>query len=262
MKLNLHAITVTFGLSLSESEVFEYLLQYGSVKAVDLRKNLHLDRAPCYRTLSDLESKNLVVIKGSLRKQIVDLQDIISIKDALNIKKKEIEQAQVSLSALQANMKELRDNRYHKDNVEIFSGSEAYLESMLCVIKGGGKIFRDITPDSRFVYEMAGGEAKYRKIIREFKAQRIKLNIAIRILFDNQAKNIDELSATNPVDLKESRVFGGNLKLDCYLNTCGSRSLFYTKDASGTWGIVLKDPLIANLLNSLFDVIWNLSKPL
>lgn len=259
---NLHAITSTFGLSQTESEVFEHLLQYGSIKAVELRKNLHLDRAPFYRTLSNLEAKNLVVIQGSIRNQIVELQSIDSISDNLKLKKSEIESAESSLASLAANMKELRDSRYHKDNVEIFSGRDAYLQSMQSILAGGGKTLRDITPDSGMLYDMAGSKEKYERIVKEIKSERLKKNIAIKILFDNQAKNIDSLSATNPSTLKESKVFGGNLKLDCYLNICGSRSLFYTKDASGSWGIVLKDPLIANLLNSLFDVVWNLSKPL
>lgn len=262
MELDIHAVTKTFGLSQTESEVFEHLLQYGSIKAVELRKNLHLDRAPFYRTLSNLEAKNLVIITGSLRKQIIDLQEIGSIGALLQLKKKEIEEAQKSLATLQVNMKELRDNRYHKDNVEIFSGSDAYLLSMQSILNGGGKILRDITPDSAMLYSMAGSKEKYESIVSKIKSERLKKNIAIQILFDNQAKNIDGLSATNPKTLKESRQFEGNLKLDCYLNICGSRSLFYTKDASGSWGIIIKDPLIANLLNSLFDVIWQLSKTL
>lgn len=262
MELNVHAITKTFGLSQPESEVFEYLLQYGSIKAVDLRKNLHLDRAPFYRTLTILESKDLVIISGNLRKQVIVLQDITSIQSALRLKKEEIDLAEKSLANLSVSMRELRDNRYHKDNVEIFSGDDAYLQSMKAILSGGGKILRDITPDSAMLYGMAGSREKYESIVTKIKAERLKKNIAIKILFDNQAREIDGLSATNPSTLKESRQFEGNLKLDCYLNICGSRSLFYTKDASGSWGIIIKDPLIANLLNSLFDVIWQLSKPL
>ena len=262
MELNYHAIISTLGLTGGESEIFEHLLEYGEIKAVELRKNLRLDRAPFYRALSLLENKNLVAVKGSLRKQVVSLQQIESIKSILTQKKLELEAAEKSLLSFQANMKDLRDKRYHQDNVEIFSGEDAYLESMKSVLSGGGKLLRDITPDSGTLYQMAGSKEKYESIVKVIKAERLKKNIAIQILFDNQAKDIDIYSATNPKTLKETRVFGGNLKLDCYLNTCGSRSLFYTKDQSGSWGIVLKDPLIATLLNSLFDVIWNLSKPL
>ena len=262
MELNYHAIIRTLGLSGGESEIFEHLLEYGEIKAVDLRKVLHLDRAPFYRTLSLLENKNLITIKGSLRKQVVSLQQIDSIKSIFTQKKLELESAEKSLLSFQANMKELRDKRYHENNVEIYSGDDAYLESMKSVMRGGGNLLRDITPDSGTLYKMAGTKEKYEKIVKHIKAERLTKKIAIKILFDNKAKNIDIHSATNPKTLKETRVFGGNLKLDCYLNTCGSRSLFYTKDQSGSWGIVLKDSLIATLLNSLFDVIWNLSKPL
>ncbi len=262
MELNYHAIISTLGLAGGESEIFEHLLEYGEIKAVELRKNLRLDRAPFYRSLSLLESKNLITVKGSLRKQVVSLQQIESIKSILTQKKLELETAEKSLLSFQANMKDLRDKRYHQDNVEIYSGENAYLESMKSVLSGGGKLLRDITPDSGTLYQMAGSKDKYESIVKVIKAERLKKQIAIQILFDNQAKDIDIYSATNPKTLKETRIFGGNLKLDCYLNTCGSRSLFYTKDQSGSWGIVLKDPLIATLLNSLFDVIWNLSKPM
>lgn len=262
MDINLHSIISTLGLTGSEAEIFEHLLEYGEIKAVELRKNLRLDRAPFYRALSLLEDKNLILVQGSLRKQLVSLQNISSITSILTKKRLELDSAEKSLLSFQANMKELRDKRYHRDNVEIFSGEKAFENSMFSVLKGGGKIFRDITPDSETIYQMAGGQVKYMNFFREFKPARVRQQVKIQILFDNHAKHIDEISMTNPKDLKESRKYDGNLKLDCYLNTCGSRSLFYTKDQSGYWGIVLKDPLITNLLNSLFDVIWNLSKPL
>ncbi len=262
MELNYHAIISTLGLTGGESEIFEHLLEYGEIKAVELRKNLRLDRAPFYRSITLLESKNLVTVRGNLRKQVVSLQQIDSIKSILTQKKMELETAEKSLLSFQANMKDLRDKRYHQDNVEIYSGEEAFSDSMYSVLKGGGKIFRDITPDSETIYQMAGGKDKYMVFFKKYKPFRVKNNVKIQILFDKNAKNIDQISMTNKQDLKESRIYGGSLKLDCYLNICGSRSLFYTKDQSGYWGIVLKDPFIANLLNSLFDVIWNLSKPL
>lgn len=262
MELNLHAVISTLGLSGSESEIFEYLLEYGGIRAVDLRKNLHLDRAPFYRALSILEGKNLIVVQGSLRKQIVLLQNIDSITAIITQKKLEIDVAEKSLKSFEANMKDLRDNRYHHDNIEIYSGENAFINSMYSVLKGGGKVFRDITPESDTIYEMAGGRDKYMVFFKKFKPYRVKHKVTIKILFDKNAKIIDQISMTNKSDLKETRVFGGSLKLDCYLNICGSRSLFYTKDQSGYWGIVLKDPLIANLLSSLFDILWNLSKPL
>lgn len=260
MEHNLHAIIQTLGLMGTESEIFEHVLEYGEIKAVELRKNLRLDRAPFYRALSILESKNLILVKGSLRKQQVSLQNINSITAILAQKKIELESAEKSLLTFQANMKDLRDKRYHQDNVEIFSGESAFVDSMYSVLKGGGKIFRDITPDSNTIYEMAGGKDLYMDFLKKYKQIRIKQKINIQILFDKQAKQIDQITKTNINDLKESRIYGGILKLDCYLNTCGSRSLFYTKDQSGYWGIVVKDQLITNLLNSLFDVIWNLSR--
>lgn len=260
MELNIHSLVNSFRLSQSESEIFEYLLQYGAIKAVELRKILHLDRAPFYRTLSMLEAKNLLVVSGSLRQQVVELQSLDSIKLSLDQKKQELESAQKSLSSLAVNMKELRDKRYHKENVEIYSGENAYLESMQSILKGGGKLLRDITPDSGILYTMAGSQANYESVVKKIISERLKKKIAIQILIDNQAKILDQYAYTNPKTLKESRIFDGNLKLDCYLNTCGSRSLFYTKDSKGSWGILIKDPLITNLLNSLFDILWNQSK--
>lgn len=259
---DIHAVTTIFGLNKTEAEIFEYLLQYGSVKAVELRQLLHLDRAPFYRAVNDLVLKDLIVVEGTLRNQVVSLQDMDSIKTKVAAKKQQVSDAEKSLTTLQASMRDLRDNRFHRENVEIFSGTDAYLRSMMALIVGEGKILRDITPDSATLYDMAGSEKKYRDIVRQVKAARLEKGISIKILFDNQAKNIDEQSASSKKDLKESRIFHGNLNLQCYLNTCGSRSLFYTKDKNGSWGILLKDKLITNLLESLFDVLWNQARPL
>lgn len=258
----LHAVTKVFGLNKTESEVFEYLVQFGAVKSADLRRQLHLDRAPLYRAINDLVLKDLVIVTGSLRNQAVELQDMPSIKAKIESKKQEIQNAEKSLQSLQASMQDLRDSRFHRENVEIFSGKDAYLRSMMALMKGEGKILRDITPDSATLYDMAGGESSYRDVVRQVIKTRLKKRIKIQILFDNLAKNIDELSATSKKDLKESRRFPGDLHLQCYLNTCGTRTLFYTKDVNGSWGILLKDELITKLLESLFDVLWSQAKPL
>ncbi len=252
----LKSLVAALELSEVEGEIYQYLLGYGEIRAVELRKALHLDRSPYYRALSLLEEKNLVMIEGSKRLQHIKVADISTIKKYLSKKSQAIKAAENSLSSLATTITQIRDERYHNKNVEIFSGEDAYLHSMQSVLAGGGKLLRDITPDSATLYQMAGSKAKYESIVQVIKSTRLKKRIAIQILFDNQAKEIDDLSATNPMTLKESRIFGGNLHLDCYLNTCGSRSLFYTKDATGSWGIVIKDELITKLLNSLFDVLW------
>lgn len=244
----------------TEGEIYQYLIGYGDIRSVDLRKVLRLDRSSFYRAISTLEQRDLVVVEGSKRLQHVRLQKLSTIKSYLQKKVQDIKSAENSLTSLASTIQHYRDERYHDKNVEIFSGSDAYLHSMQSVLAGGGKLLRDITPDSATLYDMAGSKEKYEQIVSIIKATRLKNKIAIQILFDNQAKDIDELSATNPKTLKESRIFGGNLHLNCYLNTCGSRSLFYTKDTKGSWGIVIKDELITKLLNSLFDVIWNLSR--
>lgn len=243
----------------TEGEIYQYLISYGDIRTVDLRKALRFDRSPFYRAISSLEERDLVVVEGSKRLQHVRPQKISTIKSYLQKKSEDIKSAEKSLSTLATSIQQYRDDRYHNKNVEIFSGSDAYLHSMQSVLAGGGKLLRDITPDSTTLYDMAGSKDKYEQIVRVIKELRLKNTIAIQILFDNQAKDIDELSATNPKALKESRIFGGNLHLNCYLNTCGSRSLFYTKDATGSWGIVIKDELITKLLNSLFDILWSQS---
>lgn len=259
MSSDLHALIKSLDLSQIEGEIFEHLLEFGYIKAVDLRKVLHIERTPFYRTLSLLEEKNLITISGDLRKQVIHINEFSEINQVLEDKRKQMTIAQQSLANLKANMRQLRDNRYRNDNVEVISGPDAYLNAMQSLIRGGGKILRDITPDSATLYQIAGSKEKYERIVSEIKSERLKLNISIRILFDNQAKVIDDLSMTNPITLKESRVLNSNLHLGCYLNTCGSKTLFYTKDVDSSWGIIIKDELITNLMNSLFDVLWNQS---
>ncbi len=260
--LDIHAITKAFELNKLEGEILEHLLENGRTKAVDLRRVLHLDRATFYRLLKELELKDLLVISGSPRQQAVALQDIKMLSTLLTTRKSNLIAAEKALKDLQANMRDLRDNRYRQDNVEVISGKDAYLKSMLSLIRGGGKLLRDITPDSGTLYKMAGDKTNYEGIVRIVKAERLRKKIAIQILFDGSAKEIDHHSRTSSVDLKEVRKFDKKLKLDCYVNTCGTRTLFYTKDATGSWGILIKDPLITNLINSLFDVVWSMAHPL
>lgn len=259
-KVDINEIKKALELSPVEGEIFAFILDYGRIKSVEIRKSLHLDRAQFYRALSLLESKGLVIIGGTARKQVVELEDIDNIGRVLHEKKSQIENAEKSLTDILTNLKNTRDDRYQRGNVEIISGKDAYLRSMQSVLKGGGKILRDITPDSKTLYKMAGSEQEYKKIVSKIKKERISKKIAIKILFDNQARVIDKHSENSQKDLKEVRMLDRNLKLDCYLNTCGTKTLFYTKDVDGSWGIIIKDELITKLLNSLFDVLWEQSK--
>ena len=62
MSSDLHALIKSLDLSQIEGEIFEHLLEFGYIKAVDLRKVLHIERTPFYRALSLLEAKNLIRI--------------------------------------------------------------------------------------------------------------------------------------------------------------------------------------------------------
>lgn len=247
----------TLGLNAPENEIFEYLLEYQSSMASDVRKVLHLDRTVFYRSLSTLENKGIVTITGKLRRQKIDIKDIAAIKKILHDKQDELTQASKSLDTIQMQIKELRDKRYKQENIHVFSGKRAFMQAMDETLLGGGKIYRDLTPDSSAVYQLAGGKKAYLDFIHDFKNRRIKKNVKIRILLDSNAKYLDELDYTTKADLKEVRQFGSNLRLDCFLNTCGDRTLFYTKDKNGSWGLVIKDELITKLLNTLFDLLWS-----
>lgn len=262
MKDDLTIFSKVFTLSSIEQDIFTYLAEYGATKAVIIRKMLKHDRAGFYRAINNLVYKDLVVVTGAKRAQVISLQESNVLSRQLSRQKETIIQAQKSLSSLQNHMAQLRDNRYRQSNVQVVSGKNAYLQSMQTLLKGGGKILRDISPDSAALYKMASSQLAYENIVKIVKSERLKKKISIRILFDQKAKVIDSLGVSSKSDLKESRVYSGNLHLDCYLNTCGSRTLFYTQDATGSWGIIIKDELIAKLLNSLFDVLWDNSKPL
>lgn len=255
-------LTKAFNLTPLSGEIFRYLIEYGDSKAVQIRKSLKCERTPFYRAIAALESSGFVSVSGARRSQSLVLNDLNSIKSLLDAKKKSITDAESSLNQLTSSLKAIRDSRYYDKNVEIISGQDSYLRSMQALISGGGKVLRDITPDSETLYSMAGSREKYESIVKIIKSERLRRKIKIEILFDNQAKNIDSFSATSKLDLKESRVFDGNLKLDCYLNTCGNKTLFYTKDVKGSWGLIITDEFITKLLNSLFDVIWSQSRPL
>ena len=247
----------TLNLTIIESEIFEYLLDYQSSRASEVRKILRLDRTAFYRSITSLENKGIIKISGKLREQKIEIRDIQGLKTILDNKQKDIAQAKSSLDVIQSKMKQLRDARYKQDNIKIFSGKSAFIQAMNETILGGGKVYRDLTPDSEEVYQLAGGKKEYFNFILDFKKRRVERGIQIRILLDKKAKSLDDLDYTNRLDLKEVRQFGGDLKLDCFMNTCGDRTLFYTKDKNGSWGLVIKDELITKLLNTLFDYIWS-----
>lgn len=243
----------------AEREVVEYLLQYGGSKAAEMRSFLHLDKTQYYRALESLQDSGIITVFGERRSQVVELVEMAVLQEALAKKKREIEMAQNSLATLADQAKQMVNSSYFSRNIEVISGKDAYLRSMKSVLAGGGPVLRDITPDSAVLYKMAGGKKEYEGIVSQIKRLRKSKKIAIQILFDNSAKIIDGLSKTNRDDMKEARMFQGDLHLNCYLNICGSKTLFYSQNKVGCWGLVIKDEIISKMLAALFDAMWGMS---
>lgn len=256
--MNLNKSLEELGLTQNEITIFVYLLSSGIKTGNDIYKDNGLDKSSAYKAISQLLRRDLVITSGSQRNQKFQAVETEKVLKLFDEKKEEVEQSKNHFKNIIKDIEKYSADKYHNDNIKVFTGDNAYELYHKELLTGDVKLIRTIS-DSQKDHEFAGSQKLYGDMNSWFIPERVSKGIKIRVLFDKNS-NPDETSKTNPKLLKEARKYNDELKLDSIMSTFGDRVGFSTTKNGNFWGIVIKDQLIVNLLNSLYDAIWSKSE--
>lgn len=240
------------GLSDIETTVFLHLLKNGKSSAPEIISALAFDKSTFYKTVKELSNRGLISITGSRRQQIYEA------KLAQYKKQKEDEYKNIN-STVEDLLKNYETGRFKDSNVQIFEGPNAYFDLMEETLKGNVKLIRDLDAGSVVNAFFAGSKGKYLKYLSGYIPKRLKKKTAVKIIVDSTVPD-DERDRTNLKKLKEARQYTKPLKFSCSIYTFGDKVGFLTLRNNTPWVLIIKDPIIANVINVMFDAMWDISK--
>lgn len=249
------------GFSQGEIDIYGWLYQGGLQTGPEIMSQMKMDKSAVYRALNSLKEKGLIDSVGESRNQKFKIDDPKKIYDILNGKKREIEETSKSLNKFLETFGDYRKSKYLSQNIKIFEGEKAYYLLRAEILKEKNTVVRDLTPSSKHAYNMAGSKENYSSDTVKFIQKRVKRNIEMRVLYDSNvdAKDMDPTDKTDLTVLKTAKQFPFKLKFGCSMDTFADKTVFMNSGGKNRWILIIKDKLITELINSLFDVLWSQS---
>lgn len=150
------------------------------------------------------------------------------------------------------NMREMIDNLLGHEKLQVLSGRDAYelpvllrVEQRPTVVKQ--LINQDLVPA---FHEMTG------PLVREIIAKRVEYGISMKNLL-TFSDPVKEIERSNRATLKETRMLPKSFRFDLILAIFGEYVAVTKLDINDCFGYVVKDKMMADSFESIFDVLWD-----
>jgi sugar-specific transcriptional regulator TrmB len=247
------------GLNQAEMDIYGFLYQNGPSTASTLNHTLRLEKTAFYRAIKSLKEKKLIDSLGEIRNQKFRITNPERIFEIYKKKKSELEETGKSLKKILTNFTDYRQSKYLAENIKIFEGENAYYLFREEILKEKNCIVRTLQPNDFFSYMAAQGMENYQEDTKTFIPKRLKRGISFRIMYDANVdtSTVDFQYKTNPVTMKEARQIPFKLNFRCSMDTFGDKTAFMNVEGKKYWVMIIKDRLVTDLMNSMFDVLWS-----
>jgi hypothetical protein len=142
-----------------------------------------------------------------------------------------------------------------QENVQILHGIDAYTLPLLLRIEQKPKVVKQlINQDLVPQFHALTGQ-----LVKDSIAKRVELGISIKNLL-TYSEPVKEIERTNPATLKESRMLPETFKFNLIVAVFNDYVAVTKLDADNCIGYVIKDQVIADSFEAMFDVLWAQSK--
>lgn len=246
------------GLTKTEVDVYLFLLKNGSSFGSNIHTTLGIDKSSCYRAINNLLRLKLIDRTGISKNKMFFINDVNKLNDLIDDKEKEIINIRSSFKDLLEDINKNRDELYKSENIEIFEGIEGYKLWNERRLMGSHKLVKEL--GTRKFLEQIINTDIYMPYMKAYISRRIKKGITMYSLHDISEEH-DTIDITDKKLLKEARQYQGKLELDAFISLFGNYFGYYTYKNNKFMGVIIQDPLLSRMIGSLFDVIWNMSKP-
>lgn len=252
--MQLQKMLEELGLTSNEITVYMALLNYGGASGAELLQLTELEKSSLYKALNGLISQKFVTTTGSLRKQHFYPVSHNIVLMEFDKRIASIEQAKNTFSTFASKLEKYTAEAYKGDNVKIFTGEKAIYNHHKELLDKKITMLRTIA-SSQVSHKIGASYENVKKVNEWFIPQRVARNIAIRVLYGKDDEP-DEFDVSNASLLKECRSYPKPLDLPSTLTVADNLVAFSTLKRGKFWGIVIKDKLIAQLLITIYDSLW------
>lgn len=244
------------GAGLSEKEVliFNYLLENSESGAGEIIRSVNLKRGDAYNHIYSLSEKGLISRRTVNGRMKFYLEPPTNLETYIENRTKAILEAQKGLQAVMPGLLSTYNLSYHKPGVKVFEGDEAIKRVLEDTLKAKSEILAFIDAESiiRYIPKINSWYGHERN-----KRQKEKLNLLFSSNFNEEYMGTHAIPYTkNRLIAHKANLLGVSLHI--YDNTVS----FMTLKSNLKIGIIIDDPLIANLLKSIFQAVWELAKPI
>lgn len=249
---NLHYLLKQVGLTYNEAEIYLYLLQVGTRFGANIHPDLKMDKSSCYRALNNLTEKNLIYAVGEERNRQFTANPPDHVEALVRLEEKKLLQTKKSLNEFQTLIKRYTKERYQDKNITIITNEAGHRQYMEARLKCESKLIRELggrTTAATYVPD-------YDEYMTDYISRRVKEGIFLRQLTpygeidDKWEKTSQELN-------KEARELPKNFSADASFSVWDSSIYLASKEKGEQIGVMINDQLIANLMNSMFNYIWD-----
>lgn len=253
---NLHYLLKHLGLTYNEAEVYLYLLCHGTKYGSDIHGDLKMDKSSCYRSLKSLAEKDLVYLVGEERNRQFTANPPEHVEALVREQERKLSQTKKSLQEFQSLIQKYVKSDYKDKNVTIItteSGHRQYMESRH---RCKSKLIREL-----------GGRIAAESYITDYDtyiAQHVEKRVEAGIFLKQLVPfgEVDNKWERSSVEMyKEAKELPKEFSASASFAVWDDYITLTSKDKGQYIGVMIKDPLIAQLMISMFDFIWkNLPK--
>jgi sugar-specific transcriptional regulator TrmB len=245
------------GLSKNASAVYLYLLRSGERAGTEIYSDTQMDKSSCYRAIKELVELGLVSTNGETRNQTFCAYSPNRLIDIVRIEQDRLVETKHELELFSKSMDSYISESYKSKNVTVLEGPSGYLRYMEARLEKPGSIIRDITT----IESELGHHEDYLTWIQGHIKERVKRKISIRVLYGS-TDTIVPVNTTIPNELKEARQLPSPLSIRANISTFASTMGIYRQTGKDFLGILIRDPIVTEMQNSIYDYLWNQGKPI
>lgn len=249
-----HLIMSQLGLTYNEAEVYLYLLNHGESGGSLIFNDLKLDKSSFYRAIKGLSLKNLIYTLGEERNRQFGANQVTELEKLLGDQEKKLTQAKKAYAELPQIIEAYVGSRYKQKNIFVIRDSAGYDRYLNMRLDCRSKLIRDISGQAT----ASAFYDNYDEVMADFIAKRIKAGIFLRQL--SKRDDVGEKWDKTSKELnKEVRILPSSFEHQAVFAAWDETAVFFSKDRGSLIGVAIEDPLITQLLVSMFDVIWEIS---
>lgn len=249
---NLDYLLSQLGLTLNESRVYLYLLQFGTSLGNEIIASLQIDKSSCYRAIHSLIQKNLVCKAGEERNQQFSPNPPEYLQQLVVAAQQKLDATKLALSKIEQIIPEYIGQNYKNKHITVITSPEGYSAYMEARLESKSKLIRDLSTRTT----AAPFYSNYDVSMLDYVSRRVKAGIFLRQLGQNLDHN-SKWDKTSKALLKEVRPLPPGFVAPAVFSSWDDYSALFSISQNKITGFMVRDSLITELLNSFFDAIWN-----